>query len=127
LLEREYGERICEQAQAQVVNLIGKTTLKQLLALLEHATVLLCPDSGPAHMATSVGTPVVGLYATSNRHRTGPYESQHLVVDKYPDAVRNELGVDVAQIRWGQRVRNPDAMSLITVSDVIDKLSIAFT
>ena len=127
LLEREYGERICEQAHARVVNLIGKTTLKQLLALLEHATVLLCPDSGPAHMATSVGTPVIGLYATSNRHRTGPYESQHLVVDKYPDAVRNELGVDVAQIRWGQRVRNPDAMGLITVSDVIDKLSIAFT
>ncbi len=127
LLEREYGERICEQARVRVVNLIGKTTLKQLLALLEHATVLLCPDSGPAHMATSVSTPVVGLYATSNRHRTGPYESQHLVVDKYPDAVRNELGVDVAQIRWGQRVRNPDTMSLITVSDAIDKLSIAFT
>ena len=125
-LEREYGEQICEQAQVRVVNLIGRTTLKQLLALLEHATVLVCPDSGPAHMATAVGTPVVGLYATSNRHRTGPYASQHLVVDKYPDAVRNELGVEVEQIRWGQRVRNPDAMNLITVPDVVEKLSMAF-
>ena len=68
-------------------NLIGKTTLKQLLAILARASVVLCPDSGPAHMATAVGTPVVGLYATSNRHRTGPYFSQHLVVDKYPEAV----------------------------------------
>ena len=41
-------------------------------------------------MATAVGTPVVGLYATSNRHRTGPYFSQHLVVDKYPEAVQRE-------------------------------------
>ena len=36
--------------------------------------------------------PVVGLYATSNRHRTGPYFSQHLVVDKYPEAVAREFG-----------------------------------
>jgi len=125
-LERDYGKGICEAAQAQVVNLIGTTTLKQLLALIERATVVLCPDSGPAHMATAVGTPVVGLYATSNRHRTGPYASQHLVVDKYPEAVRNEFGTDVEAIRFGRRVRNPDAMSLITVADVVEKLSAAF-
>ena len=125
-LEQDYGKRICEEARDPIVNLIGATTLKQLLALIEHATVLLCPDSGPAHMATAVGTPVVGLYATSNRHRTGPYASQHLVVDKYPEAVRNEFGTDVEAIRFGRRVRNPDAMNLITVADVVGKLSVAF-
>ena len=78
-------------------------------------------------MATAVGTPVVGLYATSNRHRTGPYASQHLVVDKYPEAVRNQFDVEVEQIRWGRRVRNPDAMDLITVPDVVTKLSAAFS
>ncbi|MEE8249858.1 MAG: glycosyltransferase family 9 protein, partial [Gammaproteobacteria bacterium] len=100
--------------------------LKQLLALLERSTVVLCPDSGPAHMATAVGSPVVGLYATSNRHRTGPHNSQHLVGDKYPDAVRQELGKSVEEIRWGRRVRNPDAMNLITVADVTVKLRAAF-
>ncbi len=125
-LEREVGGLICEQARCEIVNLIGETTLKQVLALLERATVLLCPDSGPAHMATAVGTPVVGLYATSNRHRTGPYASQHLVVDKYPEAVAQEFGKSVEEIRWGRRVRNPDAMELITVPDVIEKLTIAF-
>ena len=126
-IERHYGKQICEQAQNKIVNLIGATTLKQLLALIEKSTVLLCPDSGPAHMATAVGTPVVGLYATSNRHRTGPYASQHLVVDKYPEAVRNQFDVEVEQIRWGRRVRNPDAMDLITVPDVVTKLSAAFS
>jgi heptosyltransferase I len=96
------------------------------LAVLERATVVLCPDSGPAHMATAVGTPVVGLYATSNRFRTGPYFSQHLTVDRYPDAVRRAFGVPVDAIRWGRRVRDPDAMDLITVDDVVEKLDLAF-
>jgi heptosyltransferase I len=100
--------------------------LKQLLAVLQRATVVLCPDSGPAHMATAVGTPVVGLYATSNRLRTGPYFSQHLVVDRYPDAVEKEFGQPIESLRWGQRVRDPAAMSLITVADVTAKLDAAF-
>src|SRR5690606_11769870 len=88
----------------------------------ERATVVVCPDSGPAHMATAVGTPVVGLYATSNRFRTGPYLSQNLVVDRYPEAVQTGLRRPVEGVRWGQRVRNPDAMSSIGVADVIAKL-----
>ena len=91
-IEQTYGREITAMAKSQPHNLIGKTNLKQLLAILQRASVVLCPDSGPAHMATAVGTPVVGLYATSNRHRTGPYFSQHLVVDKYPEAVEREFG-----------------------------------
>ena len=125
-LELEYGRLICRQARCGVVDLIGGTTLKQLLAILARATVVLCPDSGPAHMATAAATPVVGLYATSNRHRTGPYNSQHLVVDRYPEAVEREFGKSVEDIRWGRRVRNPDAMDLIAVEDVTRKLADAF-
>jgi heptosyltransferase I len=125
-LEKEYGEAITAASKYKPENLIGTTSLKQLLALISRASVVVCPDSGPAHMATAVRTPVVGLYATSNRHRTGPYLSQHLVVDKYPEAVRQEFGTSVAALRFGQRVRNPDAMDLIEVADVIVKLDAAF-
>ena len=126
-IEASYGRDISSMAaRAQPTNLIGKTTLKQLVAILQGASVVLCPDSGPAHMATAVGTPVVGLYATSNRHRTGPYFSQHLVVDKYPEAVEREFGRPIETLRWGQRVRDPAAMSLIAVSDVTAKLDAAF-
>lgn len=125
-LEQSYGRDIGAAARSQPQNLIGTTNLKQLLAILRRASVVLCPDSGPAHMATAVGTPVVGLYATSNRHRTGPYFSQHLVVDKYPEAVAREFGRPIETLRWGQRVRDPEAMSLITVADVIAKLDVAF-
>src|SRR5690606_13583201 len=125
-IERRYADGIAAAARAKPRDLIGRTSLKQLLALLARATVVLCPDSGPAHMATAVRTPVVGLYATSNRFRTGPYFSQHLVVDKYPEAVRHEFGKPVEALRWGERVRNPEAMDLITVDDVVAKLDLAF-
>lgn len=126
-IEDSYGRDIASLAEgAKPTNLIGKTTLKQLVAILQRASVVLCPDSGPAHMATAVGTPVVGLYATSNRHRTGPYFSQHLVVDKYPEAVAREFGRPIETLRWGQRVRDPAAMNLITVADVTAKLDAAF-
>lgn len=125
-IERSYGLGITEHSKARPENLIGRTSLKQLLAILQRSSVVLCPDSGPAHMATAVGTPVVGLYATSNRHRTGPYFSQHLVVDKYAEAVEREFGQPIDTLRWGQRVRDPEAMSLITVPDVAAKLDLAF-
>jgi len=124
-IEREYGSAIMASAGNSVSNLIGQTSLKQLLAILAEASVVICPDSGPAHMATAVGTPVIGLYATSNRWRTGPYLSQHLTVDRYPAAVEAEFGKPVEDLRWGQRVRNPGAMDLITVADVsaaVDKV-----
>jgi len=127
-LEKEYGQRIeagiTQSVTNPVMNLIGATSLKQLLALIDCAEVVICPDSGPAHIATTVGTPVVGLYATSNRRRTGPYFSQHLVADRYPDAIELEFGKPVNELRWGQRVRNPDAMNLILVNDVIEKIDL---
>jgi heptosyltransferase I len=122
--EREYGAGIAAGASHPVTDLIGKTTLKQLLAVIDAAHVVVCPDSGPAHMATTVGTPVIGLYATSNRHRTGPYFSQHLVADRYPDAIQQEFSKDVDAVAWGQRVRNPDAMNLITLDDVKAKIDL---
>jgi len=125
-IERSYADEITARCRTRPLDLVGATSLKELVAVLARASVVLCPDSGPAHMATAVGTPVVGLYATSNRHRTGPYFSQHLVVDKYPEAVAAEYGTTAHDLRWGQRVRDPEAMSLITVADVVEKLDLAF-
>ncbi len=119
-LEREYGDAI--SAQTEVTNLIGETSLQQLVALLARARVVVCPDSGPAHIANAVGTPVIGLFATSNRLRTGPYLSQQYAADRYPDALDKYLHKTVDTVRWGQRVRDPDAMSLITFDDVALRL-----
>jgi ADP-heptose:LPS heptosyltransferase len=45
------------------VDLGGRTTLSQLAALIERAGVLVAGNTGPAHLAAAVGTPVVSLFA----------------------------------------------------------------
>ena len=125
-LERDYGRRICDICGPDTVNLVGKTNLKELLAVLETADALICPDSGPAHMATAAGTPVIGLYATSNPERSGPYLSRELTVNAYPEAVGRFLGKSPDQLRWGQRVRDPGAMDLIRLRAVNEKIDQIF-
>lgn len=123
-LERHYGRRLAESSDA--VDLTGKTSLKQLAALIAVADLVICPDSGPAHMATAFGTTVIGLYATSNPDRTGPYLSGKYTINRYPDAINQYLGKNVAEVRWGQRVRHPDAMDLVAVGDVLQKIDLFF-
>ncbi|MGH8280386.1 MAG: glycosyltransferase family 9 protein [Gammaproteobacteria bacterium] len=117
-VEHDYGVQIERLAHHRPVNLIGHTSLKQLLALLQRACALIAPDSGPAHMATAVGTPVLGLYASTNPERAAPYLSRRWCVNRYPQALREFSHQDVASARWGTRVRNPRAMDLIRAEDV---------
>lgn len=121
-LERDYAERIGRLASATPTNLIGATSIKQLFALLGRASAVLCPDSGPAHMATAAGTAVIGLYASSNPDRTGPYYSRRWTVNRYPEALEAETGRGVNEVRWGRRVRDPRVMERITVDEVTGRL-----
>ena len=120
--ERKYGEAIESAASCPITNLIGRTSLKQLLAIIESADLLICPDSGPAHMATAVRTPVIGLYATTNPDRARPYFSEEFLVNEYPQAVRQEFNKSVSEVRWGERVRHPDAMNMIEVDAVAQNI-----
>jgi len=121
-LERRMGEHIAAHMRQPCINAIGKDTLIELLATLERATLLLTPDSGPAHMATAVGTPVLGLYAATNPLRSGPYLSRQLCVDKYDAAARALLGKPGSEIPWTTKIEREGVMDLITPDDVIKKL-----
>jgi heptosyltransferase I len=120
--EKELTDKILANVSVPVLNLVGKSSLKQLAALLSCANVVVCPDTGPGHMATAMGTPVIGLYAVARPELTGPYFSFDLTVNKYPQAVRQFLHKDISQVDWHQRVHHAKAMSLITVEDVLEKL-----
>ena len=121
-LELEYGARIATLMREPSTNLVGKDTLPELLATLARATLLLSPDSGPAHMATTVGTPVVGLYAGTNPARSGPYFSRGWCVDRYDAAARRFLGRPAAELAWTTKIERPGVMELVTVDDAIERL-----
>lgn len=104
-------------------SLVGKTSLKELAAILAKASCLIAPDTGPAHIATAMDTPVIGLYAVITARLSGPYLSLDLVIDKYQQAVKKYLNQDPQNITWGTRVHHPKAMTLISVDDVMEKLA----
>jgi heptosyltransferase I len=121
-IELEMGAAIAAAARTPLINQIGKDTLPQLLGLLSRSTVLLSPDSGPAHMATMVALPVIGLYAATNPVRAGPYYSREWCIDKYDAAAQKYFGKPAAQIPWTTKIEPIGVMDLITVSDVTAKL-----
>ncbi len=121
-LELEMGAAIEKAAHAQVINQIGRDTLPELLALLARASALVSPDSGPAHMATMVGTPVVGLYAATNPARTGPYLSRLWCVDAYSQAARRFRGRSPDKLPWTEKIEQRGVMDLISVEQVTAKL-----
>jgi heptosyltransferase I len=121
-LERRTGAEIEQAYGSGLVNQIGKDTLPELLALLSRARVLVSPDSGPVHMATMVGTPVVGLYAATNPARSGPYLSGRWCVDAYPEAARAFRGCESAELPWQHKIEEPGVMDLISLERVTARL-----
>jgi heptosyltransferase I len=120
-LERDTGDAILAAARTSMLDLIGKDTLKQLLALLERATLVLTPDSGPAHMANAMGSKVLGLFACTDRERCGPYSDLRWSVNHYDAAARKFLGKPATALPWGKRVEFPGVMDLIGIEEVIER------
>ncbi len=120
--EREFANQILAAMTTPCIDLTGKDTLKQLLALLRRADIVLAPDSGPMHMANAVGTPVLGLHAASNPHRSGPYSDRQWCVDRYDAAARKYRRKPAEKLAWGTKLEYPGVMDLIEVDDVIERL-----
>jgi heptosyltransferase I len=121
-LEREMSARITARAERAPIDQVGRDTLPQMLALLGDATVLLSPDSGPAHMAAIVDTPVIGLYAPTNPARSGPYLSRQWCVNRFPEAARQFMGREPAELPWWVKIEKPGVMDLIRPEEVIQRL-----
>lgn len=120
--EREFADQVLARTTSRPLDLVGKDTLKQLLALLGRATLVLCPDSGPMHMANAVGTPVLGLHAASNPRRSGPYSDVQWCVDRYDAAARKFRRKPADALAWGTKLEYPGVMDLIEVDDVVERL-----
>jgi len=58
--------------QSAIQNLAGKTSLRELMALLKLCRVLLTNDTGPMHVAAALGTPVVVPFGSTSPELTGP-------------------------------------------------------
>ena len=123
--ERSMADAVLAACRHAPLDLTGKDTLKKLMAMFCRAQLLLTPDSGPMHMANTVGMKVLGLHAASNPKRSGPYSDLRWCVDKYDEASRKYFGKPANEIPWGSKIERPGVMDLIAIDDVVERFEAA--
>ncbi|WP_019615994.1 glycosyltransferase family 9 protein [Psychromonas ossibalaenae] len=62
-----------EAADKELLNLCGKTTISELITLIENAAGIITTDTGPSHIASAVNTPVFAIIGPNDYRQTGPY------------------------------------------------------
>ncbi|EIJ67485.1 lipopolysaccharide heptosyltransferase family protein [Haemophilus parahaemolyticus] len=114
-----------QQLAPNVQNLVGKTSLKELAALLKLADLVISPDTGSAHIASIQGTPVIGLYAIHNPRRTAPYNDQQNVISVYDEVVQTYYGKPWQALPWATKAKSKtgeNLMARISVESVKQKV-----
>ncbi len=87
-----------------LLNLAGKTSLRQLAALISECDVLITNDSGPMHMASALSVPVIAIFGSTDSTTTGPFGEGHKTISKdIPCApcFKRECPVDATRFREG--------------------------
>ncbi|MBI2428213.1 MAG: glycosyltransferase family 9 protein [Ignavibacteriales bacterium] len=122
--DRTTVERIRSMMRSDSIDLVGKTPLRQLMALLQRANVIVGPDTGTLHIANAVGTPAVMLMGYADKNHTGAYgtDSINISVDlPCIGCVRR----DPKPEQWDicKTLRPVKCMQLITTDKVFDAVS----
>ncbi len=95
----------------KVINLVGQTSLPELIELIRGCAIYISADTGPLHMANALQKPLVALFGTTSPDRTGPYGGDyvHVIVSPTSKATPEHPLVD-----------DPECMKQITVDRVWD-------
>ncbi len=120
--EQQAGKIIESSTSHPMTNLIGDTSIKELVALLHVTTILITSDSGPAHIATAVNTPVIAIHGATNPFQTGPYDWQEWTINHYPESIKNEYKKPVDHLPWGIRAHGEEVMKQIKPEEVMIQL-----
>lgn len=65
-----------------VLDMSGKTSLRELIALLSQCNALITNDSGPMHVASALLVPIIAIFGSTNQTTTGPFGQGHKVISK---------------------------------------------
>jgi len=103
-------QEIISTMKGDAANLAGETNLLTLAAIYEEVEFVVCPDTGPMHLAAAVGTPVVALFGPTASWRTGPFGSGHQII-------RADLECSPC---FKRKCKTKECMERISVEDVMD-------
>lgn len=80
--EAGLGEEIESKSAGLARNLCGRLDIDRTAGLLALCDLVVAGDTGPAHIAVAVGTPVLGLYGPTLVERSGPTGYEHLALSR---------------------------------------------
>lgn len=112
------GQNSVDASNGAAQNLCGKTTLRQLAALIDRAALVVTADSTPMHIAAAHGRPLIALFGPTNPNRTGPY-------GRTDDVLRLELDCSPCYLRKISQCPHQHAcmtdMTLETVARAVEE------
>jgi heptosyltransferase-2 len=108
--EAEIGRDIEKAMQAPSRNLIGRTTVRQLMALLAGCRLMITNDSGPMHVAAAFGVPIVAVFGPTDHTTTSPKAESCRIV-------RREVGCAPCLLR--QCPTDHRCMEAVSAEDVL--------
>lgn len=108
--EAGLADAVLRSVRVPVVDLTGRTTLPELVALLAESDVVVTGDSGPMHIACAVGTAVVAIHGPTDPGQSGPTDPNAIVLRQQVWCSPCYDSSATAECRFG----NPVCMKQIT-------------
>jgi heptosyltransferase-2 len=96
--ERPFAEAIADQMRHPALVLAGRTTLGQLMALIQRCSLLITNDSGPMHLAAALDVPQLAIFGSTSEVATGPLSGRAEVIKEPVDCspcFRRECPIDL--------------------------------
>ncbi len=78
--DRELGRTISRMMAAPSIDLSGRTTLDEAMALIDRCDAFVTNDSGLMHVAAALNTPLVAIFGSTNSTTTSPYSDTSRIV-----------------------------------------------
>jgi lipopolysaccharide heptosyltransferase II len=105
------ADDIIKISENSALSICGKTSLKELAAIMKRSRAVVSNDSGPMHIAVSQKVPTVALFGPTSPKITGPYgDSDYIVLHKWFDC----------QLPCYAACQDYKCMEAIAVDDVLD-------
>jgi heptosyltransferase-2 len=115
--ERYIADKIMNITKNRVIDLVGKTSLEDFLAVISKLKILITNDGGPLHVAVSLGIKTVSIFGPVNEMVYGPYPAseEHIVVKKNIDC-----RPCYREFKIQSCTRKRECINSITIEEVFD-------
>ena len=114
--DRQLAAEAIKETKTVVTNLVGRTSLREAIGIIERAKLAIGPDTGLMHIAAAVGTPVISLWGATRPQRTGPYGYSDLVIQgRAPCVPCNRKRCPIGRI----------CMQSITTAEISERIAVA--